>query len=153
MTKNLQIRQYFDLQKIRDLLLTNGVDGFEETPTHAPILAQFHTTSSLDKKLQQVSRQTKIVIPQNPFFSLFYNLDDLDFGDAYLYCPEFKNYLMIRDPQLIKLQRIGKGLTRLVPIPLVSVYEGRRFSIPRLQIYSRGKIVQESDVAGTESYS
>ena len=144
-----------DTEKIKELLLKNGVDGLMKTPGFQSLHAdgRHHTKSSLDKQIKNIEEETKDIMPDDPFFSLFYNLDDGDFKAAYLYGPQFSNYLMMRNPQLENITNIGKGLTQLVPIPLVNIYEGKRWSLPRVQIYQRGEVVKESDLVGKETYS
>lgn len=152
---NLEIDKKTNIEKIKKLLLKNGVDGYMETPVTQSIVAEIshHTTSSLEKQLRIIEKETKIIVPNVPFFSLFYDLDNGDFKVAYLYGPNFNNYLTMKNPQLDNIINIGKGLTQLTSIPLINIYEGERWSLPRIQIYKAGKIIKESDSVGKEIYS
>ena len=152
---NLQNNVRLDTEKIKQLLLKNGVDGFMDTPKSQSLDAysEHHTFLSLDEQLFIIEKETGISVPDSSFFSLFYNLDDGDFKAAYLYGSQFKNYLMIRNPKLKNITNIAKELTSLVPIPLINVYEGKRWSLPKIQVFQDGRVVQESNLVGEEVYS
>jgi len=141
-----------NIDEIKELLLRNGVDGFKKTPTSQHSDFEHYTKTTLEKQLEDIEKETEIDIPEQPFFSLFYNLDDNDFKAAYLYSPYFSNYLMMRDPQLQNMINISEGLTRLAPIALVNVYDGKRWALPRVQIYQHGTLIKESEAVGNESY-
>ena len=144
-----------DREKIIQLLLKNGVSKLMKTPTEQSFSSNgiYHTRTSLEMKLKKIEKETGIIIPSNPSFTLFYNIDGGDFDVAYLYDFEFKNYLMIPNPKLKDIINIGKGLSRLIPISLANIYEGERWALPKIQIYQKGKIIKESTPVGKVIYS
>ena len=145
MFRNLPENAVFDLEKMTALLVENGVDGFYR-PSDLPPL---YTTKA---DLEEVIGEIGALVPKQPFFSLFYKLDNDDFKAAYLYSPNFQDCLTFRYPKLENILNISKGLTQMVKIPLISIYEGDRWSLPKFQIYEAGSLVRETEPVGHEAY-
>ncbi len=144
----------FNLHEVTKLLLENGVDGYMITPSsdffsYVYDIGETHNAKTLNKLLET----SDIELPKQPFFSLFYRLDVSDFNAAYLYGPGFKEYLTMKTPRLENITNISRGLSQIVRIPLIAVYDGERWALPKFQVYENGTVTKESALAGKEPFN
>ncbi len=143
----------FNLHDVEKLLLENGVDGHMFTPTsdifcYIYDVEETHTPQTLKKLLET----SEIELPKQPHFSLFYRLDVSDFKAAYLYGPGFNEYLTMHYPEIENIINISKGLSQITHMPLIAMYEGKRWALPKFQVYEKGSLIRESSPVGKEKY-
>ena len=144
-----------DNEKVRKLLLENKVEGYpfgtpEEQIPDAPF--KHETPSSLVEYLNKVSKEYNFELPEEPLFYLFHNLGSMDFDAGYLYTPYFDQYVVVHDPTLTSITKISKGMSKLFPLPVLTIYEKDKFAIPKLILYQEGKVSRKSGLAGNETY-
>lgn len=145
-----RFRDVIDLEKVENLLRQNGVHEYraaDEVPT-IWMGEETHNPNSLRRRVIELCSQNRFPTPEEPFFSLWYKLDDTDFKNAFLYLPEFARHLHFPSPSLESMIRISQELTQLFPTSLLAVYEGERWKIPVLRLYEGGKMKMESKKSG-----
>ena len=132
------------------ILYKNGAEG----PKKVTGIEHSHTTKTLIQKLDNLSKEYEFLIP-NICLYLFYNLGTFlgDFDAGYFYSPNLKEYFLINNPELDNITDISKESTKLIKMPLLAIYETNRFAIPKLQLYEKGEVIRESNLAGNESYT
>lgn len=105
------------------------------------------------KKLNAKARKLDFPLPKQSPLMLVYNLGIRDFDVAYFYDingPVAFNGI----PTLEQIDGLSRDLTMLLPsAQLISYYDGERFTIPVLRLWQNGKIISESENAGTETYT
>ena len=95
-------------------------------------------------KINELSGEFDFQVPEEPLFYSFFKLDDPDFLDTYLYLPEFSHMLHFPHSSLKSVKNVAGGLTRIFKIPLLGIYEGQRWRLPRLQLYEDGSLSRMS---------
>jgi len=131
-----------DYEKIVKLLERSGFDSY------SPFSMSFrgvHTPDSLKEEIKKFSEETEFPLTEEPRFNLFYTLDDVDGKNAFLYSPDFDCSIHFPHPTKGAITKVSKGLTRLIPLPLLSIYEGEKWKIPRLGLYENGKLTGASE--------
>lgn len=141
-----------DLDKVAQLLGENGFNNYLG-PEDAPATGHFgerflNSTAEVRRKLEELCTKARFVIPKKPVFSLFYILDYVDGKNSFLYLPDCLRHFNNPSPSLDKITKVSEELTKLIPLPLLAIYEGDMWKLPIVRQYERGKIQTESTVMG-----
>ncbi|HLA23353.1 MAG TPA: hypothetical protein VJZ93_02350 [Candidatus Nanoarchaeia archaeon] len=136
-----------DIEEVNRLLLDNGCHNYRDIklkPRKNDLGNSIHDGDSLKCKINELSGEFDFQVPEEPLFYSFFKLDDPDFLDTYLYLPEFSHMLHFPHSSLKSVKNVAGGLTRIFKIPLLGIYEGQRWRLPRLQLYEDGSLSRMS---------
>jgi hypothetical protein len=134
-----------------EILVKTSIDGHFDYDAGP---GGIHTPKSLRKSLKELCKDCGIGFPKGEFMSMFYALGNLDSDKAFFYTPGFKHHSMnSSQPSLRQITSFSRGLTKILPWPLIAVCEEDRFKIPKIITYQDGKVIDKSRrFAGKELY-
>jgi len=159
MTENTSLDKFVvNTDALKDFFVEMGI--VDKDNLHRPFLdifnrlgyEKYHTQTTLNNVLKKLEKEYDFKMPDDPAIRLFYQLGTIDFDVAYLYSPYLKEYITIHLVNLKKIEKLAKGMSKLMPLEVLAIYETDRFKIPKLRVYKAGTLQRESVAKGSEEY-
>jgi hypothetical protein len=145
-------KRIIDGDKLKEFLLENGVTGHFNT-TISSIVHEGSTPKEFQKFLDTQAKKYNFIIPSEPNLYLLFKIETYDFDAGYLFSSGFEEYLTIPKIDYDRIKNISEGISRIVPVPLLTIYQNERFNIPALTHYEAGRIIAQSSTVGKEIYT
>lgn len=145
-------KRIIDGDEFKAFLLENGVTGHFSTYISS-IVGGGSTSEEHCRFLNSKAEKYHFIIPPEPNLYLLFKIETSDFDCGFLFSSGFKEYLTIPKIDYNKITTLAVGLSKIVPIPVIAIYQNERFNIPALTQYEAGRVVGQSALAGKEIYT
>jgi hypothetical protein len=145
-------KRIIDGDEFKKFLLDNGVEGHFSTYISS-IVHEGSTSQELKTFLDSKAKQYNFIIPPEPNLYLLFKIETYDLDCAFLFSSGFQEYLTVPNIDYNRITTIATGSSKIVPVPIISIYQTERFNLPALTHYEAGRIIAQSSPAGKEIYT